>query len=104
MKDLLTNVGSGGGAAAAAPATGGGGAAAAAEEAPKEEAKEEGEKAFHTATEEFMLINLRSQRKKSQTRIWVSDCSTREDLWSAFPFSSCNHRRIPCFRIKITAL
>ena len=79
MKDILTNVGSGGGAAAAAPATGGATGGAAAEEAPKEEAKEEGEQIFAVLTRQDMLTKMRPQRKKSQTRIWVSGCSIRED-------------------------
>ena len=69
------NVGSGGG-AAAAPTAGGaaGGAAAAAEE--KVEEKEEGKESnLCRRLVETLLMFL--QRRKSQTRIWASDFSTK---------------------------
>lgn len=72
------NVGSGGG-AAAAPAAGGAGAAAggAAEEAPKEEEKEEGEFTCLRSSVHGRHTDIQSQRRKSQTRIWASGCSTK---------------------------
>lgn len=77
VKDLLLNVGSGGGAATVssggAPAAGG----AAAPEAPKEEEKKE-----EGRTPRFVLFRLKlkltiSQRRKSQTKTWVSVFSTK---------------------------
>ena len=81
MKDMLLNVGSGGG-AAAAPAAGGGGAAAAAD-APAEEKKEEKEEGkIHPSIGRHVLTV--SQRKRNQTKIWVSVSSTKP--LCPFPF------------------
>lgn len=82
---MLVNVGSGGG-AAAAPAAGGaaaGGAAAADEPAKEEEKKEEG-----TSDEGLSsnLTNIYPQKRKNQTRIWVSVFSTRLLIFRHFLF------------------
>jgi len=77
VKDLLMNVGSGGGAAAVAssgaPAAGG---AAATEEAKEEEKKEEGKQLVIFSVPLITPANAFPQRRRSQTRIWVSDFST----------------------------
>lgn len=77
MKDLLMNVGSGGGAAAvassSAPAAGG----AAAPEEAKEEEKEEGKYSDLFSVTLVTQANAFPQKRKSQTRIWDSDFSTK---------------------------
>jgi hypothetical protein len=81
VKDLLINVGSGGGAAAVAssgaPAAGG---AAAPEEAKEEEKKEEGKYSVLFSILLVTQANAIRQKRKSQTRIWVSDFSTKRLL------------------------
>jgi hypothetical protein len=109
VKDLLMNVGSGGGAAAVAssgaPAAGG---AAAPEEAKEEEKKEEGEYSDLFLGQLITPANTSPQRRKSQTKIWVSDFSTRRlpllfvctynawlglsSLGAIFAWTSCFHR------------
>ena len=109
MKDLLLNVGSGGGAAAVAsggaPAAGG---AAAPEEAKEEEKKEEGKYPDLFSRPLITQANISPQRRKSQTRIWVSDFSTKRlpllfvctynawlglsSLGAIFAWTSCFHR------------
>jgi hypothetical protein len=108
VKDLLLNVGSGGGGAAvasgAAPAAGG----ADAPEEAKEEEKEEG--IFSTLMCVLLVTQADAilQRRKSQTRIWVSDFSTKGfrylsvciyNAWlglssfgAPFAWTSCFHR------------
>ena len=86
MKDLLLNVGSGGG-AAAAPAAGGASGGAAAAEETKEEEKEEGMLNPKLITHKDRTDGL-PQKKKSQTRTWVSAFSTKH-LSSSFPFLLC---------------
>ncbi len=77
VKSLLLNVGSGGGAAAVAssgaPAAGG----AAAPEEAKEEVKEEGKHPDILSVPLVTQANAFPQRRRSQTRIWVSDFSTK---------------------------
>jgi hypothetical protein len=108
VKDLLLNVGSGGGAAAVAssgaPAAGG----AAAPEEAKEEEKEEGKYPDLLPVSLITQLTYPHQRRKSQTRIWVSDFSTKRlplllsvltmhgsvfsSLDAIFAWTSCPHR------------
>jgi hypothetical protein len=108
VKDLLLNVGSGGGAAAVAssgaPAAGG----AAAPEEAKEEEKEEGKQLVIFSVLLITPANAFPQRRRSQTRIWVSDFSTKRlpllfvctynawlglsSLGAIFAWTSCFHR------------
>jgi len=79
VKDLLTGVGAGGGAAAAAPAAGGAAAAAGGDAAPAEakaEEKAEGRNHWPDFSGRSKVLTA-AQRRKSQTRTWVSVSSIR---------------------------
>lgn len=85
---MLLNVGSGGGAAAAPAASGGaGGAAPAGDAGAAEEKKEEKEEGMLNGPPHgvSVLLLMRIQRKKSQTRTWASDFSIRQYISDFFP-------------------